>query len=446
MPPRSDQHATFDPISIRNLLARVAISTLAVKVGSVGLAFALNILLARLLGSQNYGDYVLALSWVSIMVIVGALGMEGTALRFVAGYVGKEAWGLLRGFARRGAQWVMAASFLIAILFGVGVFLYKGVLRPNLVNVFIVGLALIPISAMLAFVAACLQGLNSRFVTLAQSVQLFRVFVFGLFIIVLLAINYRQLDSVVIMGLNLMAAILVLTVFTVIFYRKLPRQIKGVHYVYENRRWLVVALPFLALSGFQFIITQIDALMIGIFMGSENAGFYTAASRIAVLITFGIASVNAVVAPMIAQYYSQQKFHELQRIVSIAAKGIFLFALTAAIILFAFGKLILGLFGSGFNVAYLSLVILLIGQLIDSLAGSVGYLMTMTGHQREVMYVMGGCAVLNILLNMVMIPAFGLQGAAIVTTTTIALWNIILVKRVRVNLGINSAAFKFSGS
>lgn len=435
----------MSPLNICILLARVAISTVAVKLGAAGLAFGLNVYLARLLGSQHYGDYVLALSWISILVLFGTLGMEGTALRFIAGYVGLEAWGLLRGFIWRGVQWVMAASFSIVLLFCSGLFFVKSALRPTLVDIFMIGLALVPISALLAYIAACLQGLNSAFVALAQSVQLLRILFFGTLILGLVAYDPNLLDPVVAMGLNSATAMLVLVVVTIFFFQKFPRQTKEAQRVFESRQWIVTALPLLAMSGFHLIITQIDTIMIGMFMGTENAGFYTAASRISVLITFGIASVNAVVAPMIAQYFAQQKLRELQNLVSIAAKGILFFALSTSVILLVFGEKILGWFGSGFSVAYLSLAILLFGQLIDSLAGSVGYLMTMTGHQREMMIVVGGCAMLNIVLNTILIPMFGLEGAAIATATTIAMWNAILVWRVKSNLNINSTAFHFQG-
>jgi len=435
----------MDPLSFRALFARVAISTLIVKIGSAGLAFGLNILLARILGPQQYGDYVFSLALISIIALFGTLGMDGASLRFVAGYVGQEAWGLLRGFLQRGMQWVMAASFSIALLLGICILLFEGMLRPDLFDDLMIGLALVPISAMLAFVGPCLQALSNRYIVIAQSVQLLRVSLFGMLILGLVVVDYGRLDAVTAIELNLIAAALILIAYIVVLCRKIPWQAKKASPIFENRQWLVTMLPFLAMTGFALIITQTDTIMVGMFLGTDQAGFYSIASRIAILITFGIASANAIVAPMISQHYAQQRLQELQHIISVSAKGIFLFSLLAVIVLLIFGEEILGLFGSEFKVAYLSLSILLFGQLIDSLAGSVGYLMTMTGHQREAMYIIGGCALLNIILNSLLIPVFGLPGAAIATATTIALWNIILARLVKIKLNINSTAFYFQG-
>lgn len=435
----------MEPLSIRSLLVRVGSLTLLVKIATAVFAFGLNILLTRILGPQQYGDYVFSLVLISVLALFGTLGMDGACLRFVSGYVGLEAWPLLRGFFQRGVQWVLVASFSITLLFATSTILFKGMFRPDLFGILIVGLALVPISSMLAFVGPFLQALGSRYIVLAQSVQLLRVILLVALIFGVMVFDYRSLRSITIIGLNLLAATLVLIIFIAVLYQKIPWQVKKVPPMFENHQWQAVMIPFLLMAGLGLIITQTDTIMVGMFLGTEQAGFYSIAFRIASLVTFGIASANAIIAPMISQYYSQQRLHELQHIVSVSAKGIFIFSLLVVSFLFIFGKEILGLFGSEFKVVYLTLVILLVAQLIDSLAGSVGYLMTMTGHQREVLYISAGCAFLNIILNFLLIPIFGLPGAAIAATMSIVLWNIVLVRLVRLKLKLNCAAFSFKG-
>ena len=76
------------------------------------------------------------------------------------------------------------------------------------------------------------------------------------------------------------------------------------------------------------------------------------------------------------------------------------------------GDAILGLFGPGFAGGFAPMVILIGGHCVAVAAGSVGFLLVMTGHQREAAAAMGAVVVLNVVLNALLIPRFGAQGAA----------------------------------
>ena len=155
-------------------------------------------------------------------------------------------------------------------------------------------------------------------------------------------------------------------------------------------------------------------------------------------------AINSIRAPMIGQYYARKELKELQRVVTSAAVVYAVVTVPIVIVLIVFGKSALSLFGMDFIAAYLPLSILLVGQLVDALAGSVGYLMTMTGHQNEMVKVIGVCSILNIILNAVLIPIMGLTGAALSTAITMSLWSILLVFRVKNRLQINSTVFRWN--
>lgn len=108
--------------------------------------------------------------------------------------------------------------------------------------------------------------------------------------------------------------------------------------------------------------------------------------------------------------------------------------------------MLLSLFGSEFTVGYSALVILTVGQLVNALAGSVGFIMTMTGHQREAAWVTFGSTVLNISLNAILIPRFGIEGAATATAFTTALMNIVMFGYVQKRLQLNPTVFTIVGN
>ena len=103
--------------------------------------------------------------------------------------------------------------------------------------------------------------------------------------------------------------------------------------------------------------------------------------------------------------------------------------------------MLLRLFGPGFDVARPALLILAGAQLVNALAGSVGILMSMTGHQNAVSVVLAFAAALNVGLNFALIPRYGLIGAAVATGLATVAWNVTLAVLVRRRLGIRSTAF-----
>ncbi|MFB2895357.1 polysaccharide biosynthesis C-terminal domain-containing protein [Aerosakkonemataceae cyanobacterium BLCC-F50] len=126
--------------------------------------------------------------------------------------------------------------------------------------------------------------------------------------------------------------------------------------------------------------------------------------------------------------------------------GIYEFVMSCSLLLMTFTEPVLSLFGSGFIAADWSLKVLVFGQLVNALCGSVGYLMIMTGHQNQSFRVIFCSALLNVVLNAILIPFFGIVGAAIATSFTMIVWNvwlsILVVKYIGVRPSILYSFFK----
>ncbi len=156
---------------------------------------------------------------------------------------------------------------------------------------------------------------------------------------------------------------------------------------------------------------------------------------------FGLSAFNAFAAPLIAKLYALEKKLELQRLLTMAAWGILVVTIIAGTFLISMGKLILSFFGQGFIAGYFSMVILLVGQVVNSLAGSVGLLMTMTGNQVIVAKVITMSTLLNIGLNLLLIPYFGMSGAVTATSITVIFVNLALLWFVQKRMGLNPTIF-----
>lgn len=419
------------------VLARGAIGSFVVKILGAGIAFGLHILLARLLGVTQYGIYIYALTWVNILVIASLLGLNTSLLRFIAAYKAQERWGLLKGIVHRSTQFVVIFSLLISGIGGIVVWSLRNRIGQDQAVTFGVALILLPVLVLVRLREASLRALK-RVVQSELPIRIIRPLLLAAVLSGLYFYLRQPLRATQAMAINLIAVFAALVMGTVWLVKQLPEQVRDARPIYAHREWLKVSLPLLLIAGMHLILKQTDIIMLGTIRGSDEAGIYSVASRISDLVVFGLMAINTILAPMISELYSTGKNKELQRIVTLAARAIFVFTLMFSIILAVFGKFALSLFGAEFVVTYVPLLILLCGQIVNALAGSVGFIMTMTGHQNQAGAIVAVSAAVNTILNALLIPLMGLVGAAISTAFTMALWNITMLIYVQRRLGINS--------
>jgi len=423
----------------RAILARGAIGSFVVKILGAAIAFGLHILLARLLGVSQYGIYIYALTWLNILAILCLLGFHTSLVRFIAAYKAQEKWGLLRGIVRRSTQFVVIFSLLIGGIGGIVVWFLRSRIGQDQATTFGVALILLPVLVLVRLREAGLRALK-RVVQSELPIRIIRPLLLSAILSGLYLYLRQPLQATQAMAINLIAVFAALVIGTLWLVKELPEQMRDAQPIYAEKEWLKVSLPLLLVAGMHLILKHTDIIMLGAIRGSDEAGIYSAASHISNLVVFALMAINAILAPMISELYSTGKNKELQRIVTLAARAIFVFTLMVSIILAVFGKFALSLFGAEFVVTYVPLLILLCGQIVNALAGSVGLIMTMTGHQNQAGAIVAVSAAVNITLNALLIPLMGLRGAAISTAVTMVMWSIAMLIYVHRRLGINSTA------
>ena len=189
------------------------------------------------------------------------------------------------------------------------------------------------------------------------------------------------------------------------------------------------------------IKSRTDILMLGAFKGAEAVGIYFAVSRGAQLINFIPNAANTVLEPNIASLYAEGKIEQIQRIMIKSSRTVFFTSLPIISSLVIFGYWYLSLFGSEFTQGNYALIILCVGQIVNLSTGSVGLLLNMTGNERYTSISRVSSTVLNVVLNALLIPRWGLEGAAIATAGSSILLNLENTIWVRKKLGIHCTAF-----
>jgi O-antigen/teichoic acid export membrane protein len=211
--------------------------------------------------------------------------------------------------------------------------------------------------------------------------------------------------------------------------------------VVELREWFGVGITLLAAGAFTVTLMQVDIVIVGGLRGARDAGIYAAASKTATLVSFVILAVNAAAAPQFASLWALGRVADLQRLVTRLAGVIFWPSLAISVGIAALSGPLLALFGPGFQEARPALLVLLLAQVVNAAAGSVGYLLTLTGHHREATRALGLSALACIILAVLGVLAFGLVGAALGSLMGFMLWNGSLYWMVVRKLGIHASIF-----
>jgi O-antigen/teichoic acid export membrane protein len=420
-------------------LVRQAGVVLIVQIIGAGLSYGLQVLLARLLHASDYGVYTYVFVWVTFISLLAGLGFPAASIRFLPVYRVQQDWPRIHGFVRSASRMTFATAIGIALCGVVSAYVLhmSGVLHTP--SAIILGAMLVPAlagSTLYTEFARAGHRVDIAFIpALIGRPALIAIGAAGLFIV------RGALATSGAMAATLVAAYVVLAIQYVLTRRLFDRPPTKQPPVVELREWFGVGITLLAASAFIITLLQVDIVIVGALRGARDAGIYAAASKTAALVTFVIIAVNAAAAPQFASLWALRRISELQRLVTKLAGLIFWPSLAIAAGLAALSGPLLSLFGPEFNQARPALLVLLIGQVINAAAGSVGYLLTLTGHHREATRALGLSALACILLTAVGVSAFGLVGAALGTTLGFLLWNGALYWLVVRRLGIYPSIF-----
>jgi O-antigen/teichoic acid export membrane protein len=190
------------------------------------------------------------------------------------------------------------------------------------------------------------------------------------------------------------------------------------------RKILSMSLPMLMTQTMTFVTGQTGVILLGMLRTEAEVGYYAVAVKLATLTTFMLAAINSMAAPKFSELFHMGKINELFHVAKKSTKLIFWTTGPILVGLIILGRPILSiLFGEDFALAYPSLVLLSIGQFFNSISGSTGFFMNMTGHEKNLRNIILGAAVINIIMSLMLIPHLGMIGAAVAGMTSMTFWN-----------------------
>lgn len=421
----------------KSLVFRGSAAAFIIKALSTGIAFVLQVLLARWLGVDVYGEYIYALTWVNLFTLVGQGGFQNAGKKYVSIYKDEKPT-LLKGFIVFSYSAIAGMSLLVFLVFFLSAKLFQYNMSHTLLQAIYIGALMLLFNGMTQNTIGVLQGFK-EIVRGFGPHNVLRPLLIIIGVFVLFQWTRTDLTAPVAMGVNTAATFLVLILTVLFMFRYLPSSFRRIRAEFRGREWIRVTIPMFLIASLGFILNRTDILILGIMMDTSQAGIYAVASRIASLILFGTFAVNAIVAPIIAKLYTEGKIDELQRIIKRSTRGLIAYALPACIGLLLLGGKFLGLFGSEFVEGRTALVILTAANTLTAFFGTVMYIMMMTNNQNPAAMIMLGVTILNAIMNIMLIPILGIMGAALATGLSTVIWNLSFYLFIRRRLAIDSS-------
>ena len=422
-------------------------------VKSSGIAFGLRILglisgyvftllVTRTLGARAWGIFALCLVILQVSSVIGRLGMDTALLRFTAEYVARSEVNVLKNIYKNILKIIIPFSIFIAFF----VYLLSPILASKvfhklyLTNYFrIVSFVIVPF-VLLWIHTEGIRGLKKiKDCILLRQTGIFFIATI-IFLCGLLLFKTEKLPL-----LSYSISVFIISTLAILTWNKYLKakilstkeqanQLTPISYRYI----LSVSIPMLLSSSLFLIMNWTDTIMLGIFRSAKDVGIYNVAVRLATITSLSLMAVNTIAAPKFAEFWGKGDLEGLKKVVRQSTKLIFWTSAPVLILYLIFPKWFMGLFGQEFKKGALALIFLTIGQFINAASGSVGYILSMTGNQKLASYIMLIATLLNFVLNVLLIPIYGINGSAIASTISLAFWNLTFAFFVYKKLGIIS--------
>ena len=429
---RVEEHRTKD-------IKKAAKGYITAYLGSVvgrGLNFFKQVILARFLGVEIFGLYTIGFVVVKIVELLARFGLNGGALKFVPIYRDTDS-SKLKGTVFS----ALIIPFFNGIIMGTILYLLSDVLssplifnKPELKNIIRVFAFGVPFLAVNTVLIDIIQGFH-----MTQYSTYMREFIQPAFNVLLIAISiYSGLDLSWII-----CAFIVSNIVSLIWGIYILKNIspcltdRTIVPSYEMKSLLSFS-GMCVFTGILYMgLSWTDTIMLGYLGTSKDVGVYRAASQVPLLLTTFLFAANTISAPLISELFHHNQIDRLKKMFKSTTRWIFYLTLPTSIVLLFSAKEIMSIFGSEYieGGSYV-LMILTIGQFVNCCTGIVAFTLTMTGNQRIELLNSLVMVISNIFFNYILIPKFGVIGAAIATGLTVTSINIVRLVEVYVILKI----------
>ena len=381
------------------------------------------IYLARTLGAEALGLYALGMSIVGLLSLFNAFGLPAAAARFVAGYCGRREYACLGSFLRGTLALLAAGNLLLgAMLIVAGPWIAVHFYHAPALAAYFWPFALIMLfgvmNSFLGQVMAGYQDVSRRtLITHFIGTPANMLFAVGFISLGLGLTGYLTAQVI--------SAFLVLALLAIYVFKMTPLEARhSVAFPRIEKEVAAFSAAAFAIAGVEFVLSQADKIVLGYYLSATQVGIYAVAMALVGFVPVALQSVNQIFSPGIAELHATGDHSLLRRLYATLTKWILALTIPLALTIMILARPLMGIFGSAFEAGATVLIIGTIGQLVNCAVGSVGYLLLMSGNQNQMVKIQAVNAALMITLSVLLVPRFGIRGAACAAAVAVAMTNL----------------------
>ncbi|MFQ5612351.1 MAG: flippase [Anaerolineae bacterium] len=395
-----------------------------------GVRFGLALLFARLMGAGQYGIYSLADTTFEMLAAFAFLGLGPAMVRYIPIFVSRRdersLWDTL--------QVGLGIPFMISALMGIGLFIFANPIaelafhEPSLTSVLRIAAVGIPFWTLVSLMGAAALGFKRmEYGVLAQDISFPLIKILLVVLLALTGLTALKAMSAHVLGV-IAGCFILFYLLNKLFRLKRPLGVGRT----QTREMFKFSLPLYASDLITLLGNNVEILLLGALNTAVGVGIFRVADRVSAVGNAFYSSIFVASMPVVSELYHNDERQSLGRFYQTMTKWTFTFNLPLFLINIMFADSILAIFGESFVAGSIALTVLAIGNLTNALAGICGVLVVMTG--KTWLNTLNSILVLTLTLtlNLLLIPRFGVLGAAAAMATAMTVLNLARLTQVYV--------------
>lgn len=391
---------------------------------NLGLRYLFQIIIARHLGVELYGVFTLGIAIFAVAEMVATLGLHKGVVRFVSLYYREGDLGRVKGT-------ILTALFLscgggiavLLLMLALSGYLAGNIFHtPELSKALVVFAVGIPFSCLTTIFICATQGLRiMKYKVYAR--DLWEIISRTAIAVLLFVLGLRLGGAVAAFSISIISG----TFLSYYFFQKIFGSIfkSEDRAILEPKVLMAFCWPLIFAGGFTLMEAWVSTFMLGFLENPESVGIFGAAFRTSMLIQGIHISFNAIFSPIIAEHHHKKEFAQLESLFKMVTKWIFSLSLPPAVLMIFFSREIMAVFGQEFSQGAQVLAVLVVGQILNSVTGPLGVMIDMSGRSKLTLLNSALHLILQIGLCLLLIPKYGVLGAAIAKTASIVFLRVI---------------------
>lgn len=385
--------------------------------------FLFNFIVARLVGSDNYGNFIYAYTFISFFPIICTVGLEQAMVFHNPAFINNKKYKELNSLVTFSVFVAFIISLSCAVLLTVkSNFVAEVILNNRNYSTYIEEIAPLIIFISISNVfGGIFRGFgNVKHNIISENFISPIVKIFSVILLVYLGFKRSSIEltfyaSFILSFLYLAKSFLNLGVIGSVKFEFI--------HIYKDA--LKFGLPVVVTGILGYIVQRVDIFVIGFFLSSKDVGIYNIAVQIGTVSSVVLVAFNTIFASNISSLHHKGDSKTLAEMYKFITKWVVFVNLMIFGIILIFSSDIMHLFGSDFMSGASALIFISMGQVVNSATGSVGVINTMTGHPHYEIYICIIVVIISIVLNYVITPIYGISGTAFVSFIVLTLSNLL---------------------